>query len=137
MVYTATVAAGTNHYNRIVCINVWPPLSITSVCVCRLGNYWFRDSKLVEGFLSYRPHTSSMYRSTYRPTHPALYQYVVWYGSKAQYRGEKPIQQKQPTNRPCITIQQQQSSSPSGKNISKIAGTRGFELTYLELAKQQ
>ena len=29
--------------------------------VCRLGNYRFHDTKLVEGFLSDGPHTSSMY----------------------------------------------------------------------------
>ena len=31
--------------------------------VYRLGNYWFHDTKLVEGFLSDGPHASSMYRS--------------------------------------------------------------------------
>ena len=30
--------------------------------VYRLGNYWFYDTKLVEGFLSDGSHASSMYR---------------------------------------------------------------------------
>ena len=36
--------------------------------VYRLGNYWFHDAKLVEGFLSDGPHALSMYRSTHPPT---------------------------------------------------------------------
>ena len=68
--------------------------------VYRLSNYWFYDTKLVEGFLNNGPH-ASMYRSPHPLTHPVLQQYVVWHRSKAEHTVEKPIHQ-QPTNLPCV-----------------------------------
>ena len=103
--------------------------------VCRLGNYRFHDTKLVERFLSDGPHTSSMYWSTYPPTHPVLQQYVVWYNSKAQYTAEKPIQQ--PTNLPCVydsttTVVVQQYSRKKKKQKS---GDRGIWTNVLRVGR--
>ena len=80
-----------------------------------LGNYWFHDTKLVDGFLSDGPHASSIYRSTHPLTHH------VCTTVKHSTQQKNPSTNSYPrTYHVCTTVQQLQHSR---KKRSKKAGT--------------